>query len=114
MKILFSNSPMIKNLSSDCHLCSKKLQNVIALKHHLKNVHSVRPYKCKICNETFERRKDMGLHVRKEHLGINDSEIYELDKGKKFSAEHQYRKKKKKFKRKRYYFFKTPSRFLFF
>lgn len=37
----------------------------------------------------------MSLHVRKEHLGINEKEINTLDTGKKYSAEHQYRKRKK-------------------
>lgn len=41
--------PTIQLNGSKCDICGKKLLNPLALKCHLKNVHSVKYFSCKIC-----------------------------------------------------------------
>ena len=63
---LLCHSKIHKAREQMCSICGACFSQVSGLSLHVKHVHNkVRPYKCRHCERTFGRKRDMQIHVQR-------------------------------------------------
>lgn len=47
-----------------CHICHRIYMNRSNLRRHLNTVHSTKTFSCEICNQTFEKQRQLSYHMK--------------------------------------------------